>query len=147
MNLSGCRSWNWYLYISVVTKDSPCWGLSLEPDTREFHTTSRSCLWLFWQIQNLWPTDLVHTILSSELYVFFCSITIKMKTCWVPEYTHADLWVGFLASSLCRWGLKSEGTQRWALSELHKILHDVHWQKQIQFIRCDRNTWTGVSFE
>lgn len=34
---------------------SPCWGWSLEPDTQEFHTTSRSCPLLFWQSQSLWP--------------------------------------------------------------------------------------------
>lgn len=58
------------------------------------------------------------------------SLLLFLYIDYIPGYTHVGLWAGFQASGLCRWGLRSEGTQRWALSELHKIEHGVHWEKE-----------------
>ncbi len=41
----------------LAIKGSPCWGWSLEPGTQVSHTTSRSCLLLFWQNRSLWPEE------------------------------------------------------------------------------------------
>lgn len=77
----------------------------------------------------LLPTEkqIVYRLTDSwHLSNVFTSLILKSYT---PGYTHVDLWAGFQASGLCRWGPRSEGTQRWVLSELHKILHGVHWKK------------------
>lgn len=86
---------------------------------------------LRWNNRNtMEPTVRLHDVLEPQYpYIQTC--------CWqnaVPECTHVDQWGGFQASGLCRWGLRSGGTQRWALSALHKIVHGFHWNKEWQTV-------------
>lgn len=113
----------YYIYVYHQHKLTPDFQLKKKNPNQSFRFINH-----FFH-SSLLPSTLKVTInICIQLIFLFYNVYMNC----LPGCTHVDLWAGFQASGLCRWGLRSEGTQRWVLSELHKILHGFHWKKDSQ---------------